>query len=78
MLVPETIAEVRRALASVYRAQGELPAEFQAEVDQLQKLEKASFEGPESSLQDLYTRLVIVSDTLGEVVEERRLGARSG
>ena len=70
--------EVRRVLASLYRLGNQLPSRLHTEIDRLQAIEKGIFEDSESSLQELYTQMVIMSDILVEVSEERRLGAKNG
>ena len=70
--------EVQRILASIDRARDQLPDELASDLNRLRELEEGIFKGPNSSLQELYTQMIIVSDTLQELVEERRVGARYG
>ena len=70
--------EVRRVLASIDRARSQLPDALDSDLSQLRKLELQVLEGSGSSLQELYTQMMIVSDNLEEIVQERRVGARYG
>ena len=70
--------EVRRVLAGLYRLRAQLPDKLHSEIDGLQEIENGILDDSESNLQELYTRMVIMSDILEEVVEDRRLGARNG
>lgn len=74
----DSSGDVRRILASIHRIRDQLPNPLKVEVDRLKKLELEVFEGSNLSLEELYTQMIIVSDTLQEMVEERRVGARNG
>lgn len=70
--------EVRRVLASLYRLRSQLPDKLNSEIGGLQEIGNRRLDDSESNLQELYMQMVIMSDILEEVVEERRLGAKNG
>lgn len=74
----DSVGEMRRVLASIDRAQNRLPEALKPNLSQLKEIEKQVFEGSNSSLLDLYTHMLIVSDTLQELVQEWRVSARHG
>lgn len=78
LLKQDARAEIRRILARLERSRKQLPTEFGERLSKLTEIELAVFEGSATSTQELYTHMVIVSDTLEDLVEERRLGARNG
>ena len=77
-LEDESRVQVRRILASIDRLRDQLPDALETDLSRLRHLETQAFEGSNSSLQELYEQMMIVSDTLEEIVEERRVGARYG
>ena len=67
-------ADVRRVLASLYRLRTQLPEKLHSEIDGLQEIGNRILDDSESNLQELYTQMIIMSDILEEVVEERTSG----
>lgn len=78
LLEQDARADIRRILARLERSRNQLPAEFGERLSELKQIELAVFEDSVASTQELYTHMVIVSDILEDLVEERRLGARNG